>query len=1322
MSVPLLPRPTVTPLVGRLHGHRAVAELEKVLSSTLPFVPGAEAFNAPVAICAFGDCELCATQKLGGLINLWSLLASASDDGVFTVARVSELWDMITAKQLGFAFSSTPQMRLFFQHAEQSIGRSYFLEGPAPPPVTPDPYGQAILVAALARLGAHPPMLLAGSTTWIVCVPKESTPWKENQNVPLLGRMVASVASLQILLLPETGGGFLNDTVIMRDRLANLVKVPTSADRIAVGVLPAECCEALMLFDACVQIGWASPGLARLVDTDAATAALLATGDADLIALFSIAQGDVAGGPTVVAPRSPSSVAVLNPAQSADYDALQEENRRLNARIQDLLVQLAAAGGETSAADDPYGAYFDALKLFWAAFVRNRTETLTPEEKLEFQAQGLAFELVRESLTGPAYAAIASVFLFLLNFDSFEPLDDFILTVPSDPLRDQIISVLKPATEDYDDEDEYEEALEQYVNLIWGNKGWEFVPTQQAKMADNGKKSQADRINAITRRKEEQEQAEKDRLEKEAKERDAREKAKADLIPDSKAYAKLMGLTEQQLTNPNHPDLQGWRDARRDALDGYIEALHAVNVQDERFEEYKKELDLFKDEQKEIFQQASEVKKQNLQFRNQHAKRVRELNQRIDEGFTKRMDPKELSRLMTERDLLEPKVLEAIDVSKLPPEAPDKQTAENLAKTAEGLRMAYMRIAVPNGALIRRAAKWDQKNPNNPFWTRGIGPFLKSKELQVLGTSMDELRDVSMSAYKTYGLPSVKEIAIAPLETSLAEEIKYDETTKTLLTDVSELRRPTTVNQEGDGEPSDPVPDVSREDVGRALRYHLTFALEQREIERQTNETRRKLKHEAKERSEAAKLKAVSVDVKRLDHNAVQNRRRREHEAKEAERRGEHLAKVQQLRIDRSKKEIQRRANHERNELRLKASYGDDYEGTEYVPVPFAEPKFEPIPFEEEEEFDPDRPYTPKKYVPLNTKKYEVNPFGAGLFLTNVLTAIANSGEWKKSAAEIAEQKAGAKAAREAEAQARKDKLNRQKAVRDAVAGTNVMDAAFEASASGYVSTFGSHLLRLLNMVAAPRLEQFEAALRLDDACDFDANRRLRLHEVHFALMQPMPTGADFLEELEKKREQREARAKAIESGELKVEDPREKRLREAREQAEKEKEGKKKAKAAAKATPAPAPTPPPAPPSAPSPDGNASDDSSSVDPRAALQKAIRARGAELEEKDRKNESGQPKFEDPREKRLQEANEAEAASKAEKKKKGAESKVVTAPVQNWRTLKEAGNVSLAAFATREAYDGLVEDRHKREALQRHGYQTTLFDAVAALVRAKLGGQ
>jgi hypothetical protein len=56
-------------------------------------------------------------------------------------------------------------------------------------------------------------------------------------------------------------------------------------------------------------------------------------------------------------------------------------------------------------------------------------------------------------------------------------------------------------------------------------------------------------------------------------------------------------------------------------------------------------------------------------------------------------------------------------------------------------------------------------------------------------------------------------------------------------------------------------------------------------------------------------------------------------------------------------------------------------------------------------------------------------------------------------------------------------------------------------------------------------------------------------------------------------------------------------------------------------------------------------------------------------------------------------------------------------ITGWRDVENT--VSSEAFATRAAYDELIEAQYKREALQQQGPTATLFDAMAARIRAQL---
>ena len=62
---------------------------------------------------------------------------------------------------------------------------------------------------------------------------------------------------------------------------------------------------------------------------------------------------------------------------------------------------------------------------------------------------------------------------------------------------------------------------------------------------------------------------------------------------------------------------------------------------------------------------------------------------------------------------------------------------------------------------------------------------------------------------------------------------------------------------------------------------------------------------------------------------------------------------------------------------------------------------------------------------------------------------------------------------------------------------------------------------------------------------------------------------------------------------------------------------------------------------------------------------------------------------------------------------------ITRAEQRWYTYQNSGDVRLEAFATREVFDDKIDRTAKLEALQLHGGTTTLFDAMAVHIRQRL---
>jgi len=303
--------PTAKEAVARRHGARAAAEIEK-LSSEL--IDEDEGFVQPerFALCALPDHD----AGIPGLLNRWS---DATLDAVLAVPDAEALLTLVGRRRAGLKHSSTPQARLLLRHVNEALLPRYRATELMPDLVadTTDRQSRAFLVALLARLGAHVPMLLAGTDRCIVWFPEGAFEWTPNPRPALLKRMVAAIASLQLVILPKstTNSGFLEYTIVTADA-AMLVHVEVRPDGLVRDLLPPACCEALMLFAAAVEDGDRAPELLGLVDAGAANAALREwTGVVQRLFALDAADYPEAGGGGGAAAVKP--VAAAGPAPPA---------------------------------------------------------------------------------------------------------------------------------------------------------------------------------------------------------------------------------------------------------------------------------------------------------------------------------------------------------------------------------------------------------------------------------------------------------------------------------------------------------------------------------------------------------------------------------------------------------------------------------------------------------------------------------------------------------------------------------------------------------------------------------------------------------------------------------------------------------------------------------------------------------------------------------------------------------------------------------------------------------------------------------------------
>ena len=187
--------PMVHERVGRLHGPRVRDELKRVIELV---VQKEGSGDAPVLLCGIGD-----QGDVGGLLNVWRPSAGAAKN-------TEELVELVSTLKTGFALSSTPQLRLFLRHAIafQCLIASTLDEA------------NTLVVACLARLGAHFPLLIGNHSACIVCTPTQHTPifaWNANLqgSADALAQMVASVAALGVMFIPAAEGGFLKRTFML---------------------------------------------------------------------------------------------------------------------------------------------------------------------------------------------------------------------------------------------------------------------------------------------------------------------------------------------------------------------------------------------------------------------------------------------------------------------------------------------------------------------------------------------------------------------------------------------------------------------------------------------------------------------------------------------------------------------------------------------------------------------------------------------------------------------------------------------------------------------------------------------------------------------------------------------------------------------------------------------------------------------------------------------------------------------------------------------------------------------------------------------------
>ena len=306
--------PTAKEAVARRHGARAAAEIEKLWSELVDEDEGW------VQRERFALCALPGHDGIPGLLNRWS---DATLDAVLAVPDAEALLTLVGRRQTRLAYSSTPQARLLLRHVNETLLPNHDAAELMPELVadTSDPPGRAFLVALLARLGVHVPMLLAGTDRCVVWFPKGAYEWLPNlpPKPALLKPMVAAIASLQLVILPKstTVSGFLGYTIVTADA-AMLVHVEVHPGGLVHGLLPSACCEALMLFAAAVEDGARVPELLGLVDAGAANAALRAWGGGEMVQrLFALDAADypeAGGGATGGGAAAAKPVAAVGPA------------------------------------------------------------------------------------------------------------------------------------------------------------------------------------------------------------------------------------------------------------------------------------------------------------------------------------------------------------------------------------------------------------------------------------------------------------------------------------------------------------------------------------------------------------------------------------------------------------------------------------------------------------------------------------------------------------------------------------------------------------------------------------------------------------------------------------------------------------------------------------------------------------------------------------------------------------------------------------------------------------------------------------------------
>ena len=1053
-----VPVPVVSERVGRLHGTRVREELQCVVE----FVEQNRNRN-PMPLCGIGDRE-----NTSGLINVWQPEA-------LSLGSKNELVQRVSTLTMKLAFSSTPQLRLFLKHARECAESG--MSGRPDGSLYADPNRPVLLVACLARLGAHLPLLLGSVANWVTCqAPPGARPWLVAPEAPALVRMVASIAALGVMILPASpvSGGFVRDTLMVDSQHASLQTLTVEADRLNVGILPPACCEALMLFDACEQVGWREKALARLVDTEAATTALLATNDPDLVALFSIDVNDFP-------PGSPTGADVPDLSKSADYNSLLAENRQLRARVEQLTSSGGACPpGVAGDPDDPYGTFLRTLDALWTARTNKAdlnddaaaTDTQKEAAQAVLTARGDEFAFARESLSELAYMTVYNAFMRIYVWlgpnDDFEGMED-----PED--GDKLGEIDTPLAEMMDILDMRPE----YLKLAGGLS--ELMGT--IPMGENVDMPQEKRVAAAEAKRARKLEAEQQRQAALQKQREQTERERQDFAIDLKAYARLMGLTETQLTKPDsHPEWKAQRDTafktymdamqkvqdarkanvtRANQLEDYERVAKTVNIanSDARLANkqtrrvYKQEVrrlqDLIDDpstpaEQKVKVEAQTQLdglpvpdyedEEQKHPYKNKEAvafneaaraaydaksgKQIADLDALIQQRNAARASDAEMKTLRDQRKAIPPIELQNEDL----PYAVDQDRVKALDAAIEEPRVAYLKIATPNATLYREALLWDKTQTQKPPAYSALAPLRDRKELQVLGISLEELRDKSLvsSGWGGYSTGSVVEIDNLSLRASADAGALFSEGLKNEIEVIDGLL----AERSTAGAPAEEL------DMLKAQRDELAAQTPYEWI----------------------------VELGQDPYTIIP---------------GQSL----------SRQEITRALR-----FHLGAAMNEQ-----------------------------------QKRAP-DADTYRANPAGAGIFLAAIRKAVDEGSDWNLTSAELVAKRAEAVEKRRLEQERiaekrrlKKEKEKAEKAARDAAAAAEAAAAAAppieegaEApaqTAAGYCCELGVHVRHFLRRVREPSFEQLTACLRLDDRADLAFGRPLRLHAMHMVLMELEPTG-----------------------------------------------------------------------------------------------------------------------------------------------------------------------------------------------------------------------